>query len=755
MAECSDVADITRMLRESLTFSSLPFCRSPSIEELSVLQEKAQEVALQFLLGEGSSDSQLQLQLDFSNQERMFEEIESYDARFGKGSLSKILGTCKALFPQHAEPPPRYEHNPFLFFSMRTPATTLNPEVSFDNSRLMATLKVLSVEHYLFRALEEVIWLKKIEIESRRQLCAAGYHYPSFPGVPCSFRFPPYLKTLSWPILFLRCKLANISGNTTHFEANAERFKDLIARILRAEERFPDFRGPLQDFFIEAKNFECTARLCTKWESVIATLDELVHEKNLGSTTIEWPAALAFFLEWYVVWKQRLVVLRTATTARTIQSLSDEERMALSEQWDELFIDFEKLYTDALAVYRAAPNRETTRAVYSNAYTKMDQHLKGLYGGRRNRRIARRGCGIREFCVIATHYPLFSAAQLSFPELATLCPEAIPRVIPEDERLIVLQMRVDFHERSKRESTPQGDFRREFLPEYLLKQSVSTGPRTSQKSKKKSHKKLVFDHAAVTPPVVLLSELKAAPSLACAASAITCSSAATLQKKLKEVISIPRPLAEEVALVEDPEVVARFPIQIGEGPGNFRYNWSVLKWTFDNPFVTDASYRDCNFSPEVRAAILLEHNFAHVIHKLCIFFGARYEKKSDEGVVESVTYVLPGEGYWDEAKYEKMIFEICINPTTKKIFHAYATNRTPFQLVQRYARNRCFREDAAEDIPEAEGEDAQRLTDLLPDDGSRVTDFHLNTGHEDGEEFFEVRDPKFCVTYKLYRFPVY
>lgn len=176
-----------------------------------------------------------------------------------------------------------------------------------------------------------------------------------------------------------------------------------------------------------------------------------------------------------------------------------------------------------------------------------------------------------------------------------------------------------------------------------------------------------------------------------------------------------------------------------------------MQWTLDNPFISVPKYREPQYSEQVQQEILWEHNFAHVIHKLCILFGKRFERKDSPPEPPAVFYVLPGEGYWDNSRYEKVIFEIGYNPKAKKIFHAFAAPLSPLQLAQRYIEDKCFPEQYQGEGSEVQ-EAPREMRDILPDDGSWVDDFFFN-GQDDGEEYITVRDPKNKVTFKLHRFP--
>jgi hypothetical protein len=208
---------------------------------------------------------------------------------------------------------------------------------------------------------------------------------------------------------------------------------------------------------------------------------------------------------------------------------------------------------------------------------------------------------------------------------------------------------------------------------------------------------------------------------------------------------------EQKLSVEAPAPSAtKYPISIGEGPGAYQYAGSVLKWTFDDPFVSEESYRERHLPTAIQQAIRFEHNFAHVIHKLCIQFGAPFTKRTKDKSAEFVIYALPGEVYWDDGSYQKMIFEIIYNPRTKKIFHTGAKETSPSKVMQRYAEQECFYEEIIEEGMVCEDRPGQPSG--LPDDGSRITQFSLNSPEQ--EDFIEVRDPKSNATCRLYPFPV-
>jgi hypothetical protein len=97
-----------------------------------------------------------------------------------------------------------------------------------------------------------------------------------------------------------------------------------------------------------------------------------------------------------------------------------------------------------------------------------------------------------------------------------------------------------------------------------------------------------------------------------------------------------------------------------------------------------------------------------------------------------------------------MIFEIFYNLRTKKVFHAGAKETSPSKVMHRYAEQECFYEEIVEE--DMVCEDRPGHPSGLPDDGSRITSFSLDS--PDHEPFIEVRDPKYNATCRLYPFPV-
>ena len=144
--------------------------------------------------------------------------------------------------------------------------------------------------------------------------------------------------------------------------------------------------------------------------------------------------------------------------------------------------------------------------------------------------------------------------------------------------------------------------------------------------------------------------------------------------------------------------------------------------------------------------IRFEHDFAHVIHKLCFVFGAPFVQHSSSNII----YALPGEVYWDDGSYKKMIFEIIYDAKTQTIFHAGAKEKSPLQVVQRYQEQGCFYDGLEDEEIVIDTTDPKQT---LPDDGSRITSFSLED-RSNVSAFIEVRDEKYKATCRLYPFPV-
>jgi hypothetical protein len=440
-------------------------------------------------------------------------------------------------------------------------------------------------------------------------------------------------------------------------------------------------------------------------------MEELSGEKKGAGPLVEWPVALTVLIDKFQGWKKAADDLAREAKEIFAHSSSAEQKAALSDRWETLLNEFESIYSETLEHYKRRENQAITGEVYRYNYEKLDTYLKDLHHKKTKSSIARRGCGVAEFNLNTAQYTFFNTT-LKYPRPEALFADDLPQLSEDRSFLASEKERVD------QEALPSKHSNNEFLPEYLRK-PVPKQPSPKPHKKGKHPRKEPTAPVSGEEPQHILEE-KRLSSTPCA-------------KAKASPIPAPEPSSNPI-------------IRIGDGPANYQYAWSVQRWTFANPFESDPVYCEKNLSPQRRQEILFEHNFGHVVHKLCRLFGAQFQNKE----VGVITYVLPGEVQWDNGDYEKVVFEICYNPKTKKVFHAFATIKSPLQLIARYAERQAFRSEETEQALHLEEQPGQSESSSLPDDGSRITDFSL----EGEEDFFQVRDPKYQATLTLYQFPL-
>lgn len=656
-------------------------------------------------------DSPVEEVLDLVNRkEQMASFLSRNSKKFGDKSLSIIVGFFVHAYFTYGprdvpEPPPVDKFQKIA--SARTLDVSLDPRNSVHYRCLMWTLESITNEHHLFTRMGEVIRTQMTGVSMRQQLLVSGCLCSSIPTAPAQLclPIPNYPKDIPWPILFLRCRLARATKTLLQREGDVERFRLLIRKILKAKTEFPTYSAILDQMLLEAQYLECHSKTFQEWPKLHQTLSQFLVDQQEGGFLIEWPESLSWLIEKTKTWVLRFEDLADTCAALAQRSVPLESFQPIANQWDEMVGDLASMYDEATRIYQAPENRDRTQAIFTNAYRKMDRHFSGCREAKKRTSLARGVSRIREFQLTRNVYSLFGPEHFTILKPEELFTSNLSIHPPTLLFLESEQEKLKFEQLSSQAPTSKADF----LPPHVQRQRPPPSP---PKPRKREGEK-----RQPSPP--------------------------------QGPVKAPQ---EHKLSVESPHPVAAvdYPISIDEGPGAYQYAWSVLKWTFDNPLASEESYTKHHFSETIQQAIRFEHNFAHVIHKLCFLFGAPFFKHTDDKSTEFVIYALPGEVYWDDGSYQKMIFEIIYNPRTKKVFHAGAKETSPSKVMQRYAEQECFYEEIVE-----EGMVCEERPDLpsgLPDDGSRVTQFSLNSPEH--EDFIEVRDPKFNATCRLYPFPV-
>ena len=577
--------------------------------------------------------------------------------------------------------------------SARVIDTSLDPTEPLDRRKLLMVLETITNEHRLLTHMAQMLRSHVSGLILRRRLKEQGGLCASIPGIPLSLllQAPTYPNDIPWPILYLRCRLARITRNLSQTDASFDRLRTLVRAIIEAKKKFPAHTEILEQMVLEAQCAECHVRTAGNWGKLFATLSTLDRELEEAGPFIEWPLALTMILKSTRSWTKRALDYTNSVTARIQQPMEREDYRRLTDQWDRTVSELATLFADAAAAYQERRNTITTRAIFETAHKKTDDYFTGKREGKKRASIVRGVSRIGEFIPKeGLVFPLFGTDGLSLlkPELLfatdlTIGADDLSYLVSEQERRRI-------EERSQRPSSAE-----EFLPRSLL-QKPSPPP---VQSKKKKH-----------PP--------------------------------REPHATEKP-AEPLPQTPPPPAL---PIAVGDGPAPYQYAWSVRKWTFSDPFVSEPSYRDRALSKEVQNNIRFEHDFAHVIHKLCFVFGAPFVQHSSSNII----YALPGEVYWDDGSYKKMIFEIIYDAKTQTIFHAGAKEKSPLQVVQRYQEQGCFYDGLEDEEIVIDTTDPKQT---LPDDGSRITSFSLED-RSNVSAFIEVRDEKYKATCRLYPFPV-
>lgn len=657
-----------------------------------------------------SRDSPVTEILDLPNRkEQMAAFLTRYSRRLGDCSLSTITGFfVRAYFaygPRNVpEPPPLEKFQKIV--SARTLDLSLDPKNAVHYRCLMWILESITIEHLLFTRMGELIRTQMAGVAMRKQLLARGCPCSSIPTAPAELclPIPDYPKDIPWPILFLRCRLARATRTLLEREGDIERFRSLIGKILEAKKEFPAHAAILDQMLLEAQYLECHSKTYQEWPKFHQTLSQLMVDQLEGGMLIEWPAAMSWVVENTKIWAHRFDVLAHECAALAQRSVPLESFQPIANQWDAMVCELAGMYDEAVRMYQDPENRERTQAVFANAYQKMDRHLSTSREAKKKTSLARGISRISEFQLTRNVYSFFGPGHLIILKPERLFTSDLSTYSPTLLFLASEQEKQKFEQASSQEPGDKADF----LPPHVRRHRPPPSP---PKPRKKEGEK-----RQPSPP----------------------------QEQVQA------PLEQKISVEAPAPIAADFPISIGEGPGAYQYAWSVSKWTFDDPFVSEESYRERHLPETVQRAIRFEHNFAHVIHKLCFLFGAPFTKRSDDRSTEFVIYALPGEVYWDDGSYQKMIFEIFYNLRTKKVFHAGAKETSPSKVMHRYAEQECFYEEIVEE--DMVCEDRPGHPSGLPDDGSRITSFSLDS--PDHEPFIEVRDPKYNATCRLYPFPV-
>ena len=611
--------------------------------------------------------------------------------------LTAIAGDPKSQMPMQLPPIASQK------ISARVIDTSLDPKEPFDYHKLIMSLEMITVEHHLLTRMAQLLRTHMAGISLRKQLLDLGSSCASLPGISARtcIPIPEYPDDIPWPILYLRCRLAHTTKMLLQTDADADRFRTLIRTIIKSKKKFPDHAAILDQMFLEAQYLECYSKSLGKWGNLSQTLKYFMSEKAQAGSFVEWPLALEYIIKSAEPWLQQAGSFARRIASLEGQQISLEDFKSLADRWDGLVRDLSAIFDAAVQIYNGRKNQITTKAIYSPAYEKIDRHLsEDLESKKRTSRV--RGISrIGEFKV-PNNPPFFELKELIFLKPDTLFTTNLSSTPPDLAFLVSTQ-----EKQQAEQPVPLAVDRTDFLPPTHKPPSVPP--------KHKKRDRCPQREAPASEPLV-----------------------------------VEKPTQTSAQPVAKPTPSA--PISIGEGPGPYKYAWSVRKWTLSDPFASEPSYRDLPISEEVRKNMRFEHNFAHVIHKVCLLFGAPFKKRSDGKSSEFTIYALPGEVYWDNRSYKKMIFEIIYNTKTKMIFHAGAKEKSPLQVIQRYQEQGCFYEEIVED--DMVCKDRSDTDRLLPDDGSRVTDFSFGGEDSGSAPFIEVRDEKFKATCRLYPFPV-
>jgi hypothetical protein len=561
---------------------------------------------------------------------------------------------------------------------------------------LKSKVQMLATERFFIEKLRSISFLEA-SFGAMEGMKAGGFSF-LYIDRQRSVHLPELPDSTPWPIIVTICKSQRLFASSFEFTPHKDEFRFLVTKLFRLYDQFPRYKESLNVVLANVEYAQWRREFGERKEEMKEALR--LMRQHVGSHpdfSFSNGVRLALTAEDDYE-KNRTVFAKKRIRVFEEQANNREAMVELATEDDGFQIRFSRFLKKSIDLYNAElPKRAS---LYTDAYRDLMQKVQEKAKG----------------CNAITK--IFSQGERpAWPSLLIPPEQFVIPIPPIDMTSLVAEMRAKRDERSKKDSQPEGNLQREWLQTVqLTPKHIDTKGHSSEVVAKVFAKSRKNPEIKTVPAVLSLGQDPSSSSL----SKISISSCRQQEMKesITKVVSLPPPIQRS----SPPQVQTNgFEFKVGDGPDpRYVYDFHVLRWydPSQDPFTKDPDYAEKSYSPSAQEAIRLQHTFGRALHPVIMCYGVPFEKKDFRGNLLRTTYTLLGEIEFPDGGFRKGIFTLAVG-ADGKIFHAYFTKLTVFEIITRLAKESCYKSDASkvyESVLLKESEDG-----YLRDDGSRVT----------------------------------
>jgi hypothetical protein len=600
---------------------------------------------------------------------------------------------------------------------------TLAPAPSGALFPLKSKIQTLAAERYFINSLQLAASLQaSFATMDRLKACGVIFYLQR---TKRAVQLLPSCEDIPWPIIQILCKLQRLGVVHSEFSAIEQEYRSLLTQLVELRDQIPEHQENIDLLLSFMEYLQQRKKFSEQRQQLHTTIRKMKEYVDSHSSVARFSNGTRLALVAFDGFEREHEVF----SAKALASTQDLETMT-------------QLATEDDGIQRRCCDRwQASIELYNRDHQARSVEYAELYKQYKSvteRAKTTKGHVFRFFA--REEHPVW-------PELL-IPPETFQEPIRLPETQTIIEQIRAIQKQSKRAATsspiPPGSNQEALVEQKgpsMVEEVAAAAPPVSRpretdtqevsaekqhektESDEKGEERLPTDADQQSKPTRAGASLEPSPPPKCATQSAPQAMQPSAQqpsgKKEKRHTSKQRHVSvQAITKIAHAITQARLPA-IGDGPDpSYVYDHHVWRWydpTFD-AFTQDSEYRG-EYSPAAREAIKRQHTFGLALHPVLFAYGTPYEKQDARGHWLRTTYTLPGEiRFADGGK--KGMFELALG-ADGKIFHAYFTHLSVASIIDRYAREGCFKSDAPTLPPSQVPIDQQ--SKHLEDDGSRIT----------------------------------